>query len=147
MEARKERYSDFLLLLFVIIATQYTITKPYDYFKEIHAKSISKEQIHLIKNYVLVDVRHPIIYKKNHIEGAINLPFSKRFDIQLDINIKKLFDLYPNSKTSFIFYCDNKICNLAKILTEYVLKKYPHINASYLKGGIELWENTRNLAY
>lgn len=54
--------------------------------------------------FVLLDVRSPALFEKNHIQGAVNLPHAR-------IIASKLAE-YPKS-TLFVTYCAGPHCNSA----------------------------------
>jgi rhodanese-related sulfurtransferase len=80
------------------------------------------------KDFVLLDVRGEQAYKKGHIAGSINLPYSQ-------INEQKL-QQYPQD-TLFVVYCAGPHCNA----TEKAAIKLAKLNRPVKKmiGGITGW--------
>ncbi|WP_053002281.1 rhodanese-like domain-containing protein [Kordia jejudonensis] len=56
------------------------------------------------EDVIILDTRAEDLYKKSHIKGAINLPFTK-FTQQ---NLRRLI---PNPETKILIYCNNNIQN------------------------------------
>jgi rhodanese-related sulfurtransferase len=80
------------------------------------------------KDFVLLDVRGEQAYKKGHITGSINLPYSR-------INEQRL-QQYPQ-ETLFVVYCAGPHCNA----TEKAAIKLAKLNRPVKKmiGGITGW--------
>jgi rhodanese-related sulfurtransferase len=60
------------------------------------------ESMHSAPDFVLLDVRSPVLYERGHVPGAINLPHAKIVE-------GKLKDWPPS--TRFVTYCAGPHCN------------------------------------
>ena len=74
-------------------------------------------------NVVLIDLRSPADYRKNHIEGAINIPYEQ---------IRKIV---PFRKKELLLYCDQGITSTAAGL---MLARRGYL-VSTLQGGIQAY--------
>jgi len=79
------------------------------------------------ENTVIIDVREPDEYAKEHIEGSINIPLAKL----------QSFDFSPYQNATLIFHC--KLGSRTK-QAAHILANIPCKQAYCLDGGIEQWK-------
>ena len=77
--------------------------------------------------FTVVDVREPRLFKKGHIEGAINIPYDGAHDRVAD-------ELSPENTILFVCHGGPMGDKLADILIEKEFKKVYN-----LKGGMRAW--------
>lgn len=82
------------------------------------------------QDFVLVDVRGPAVFEKEHIPGAINLPYGR----MVERNLAE----YP-ADTLFVIYCAGPHCNA----TEKAAVRLAKLGRPFKKmiGGVEGWSD------
>ena len=90
-------------------------------------KTIKIDQLLELKNPIIIDIRHNIDYKNNHIPAAINIPYYK---------LKRNYKHYLNHIDIYYLYCDygeksQKLCN-------YLNNK--NYNTISIKNGFDSYE-------
>jgi len=82
------------------------------------------------QDFVLVDVRGPAAFEKEHIAGAVNLPYGR----MVERNLAE----YPND-TLFVIYCAGPQCNA----TEKAGVRLAKLGRPFKKmiGGVEGWRD------
>lgn len=79
-------------------------------------------------DFVVLDVRHPDLYQKGHVPGAVNLPIGKMTERKMDS--------FP-AKTLFVVYCAGPHCNGAnKAAVRLATLGYP---VKEMIGGMTGW--------
>lgn len=79
-----------------------------------------------------LDVRHPIEFEEERIEGANNIPF-----YEIEENSPALKWLIKDSV--FIIYCDDEECGLSKKSAQLLLERgFKYV--FYMKGGLKEWK-------
>jgi rhodanese-related sulfurtransferase len=96
------------------------------YFPVGRLKDISS----LPEEYLLVDLRTPIDFLNNHLQGAINIPFDRILDKQNE-------RIFRNDKTK-ILYDDSQVNANAAWM---VLTQLGHEGIVVLNGGFSTWSN------
>lgn len=85
------------------------------------------------KTCIFLDARCPMLYKKGHIEGAINLPWE-----EVDIYFDKVMKSIPKD-VLLIVYCDGRDCTLSKDLAlDLYFSGYDKV--AVLENGWSLWK-------
>ena len=95
--------------------------------------------------FVIVDVRAPELYAKQHIKDAINIDVEKTFGTGLNINritspaqIKTLLSQKGIKNTDYLIIYDNgELKDAAQFF--WVMETYGHRRLSLLNGGIPMW--------
>lgn len=82
------------------------------------------------QDFVLVDVRGPAVFEKEHIPGAVNLPYGR----MVERNLAE----YPDD-TLFVIYCAGPHCNA----TEKAAVRLAKLGRPFKKmiGGVEGWRD------
>ena len=82
------------------------------------------------QDFVLVDVRGPAVFEKEHIPGAVNLPYGR----MVERNLAE----YPDD-TLFVIYCAGPHCNA----TEKAGMRLAKLRRPFKKmiGGVEGWRD------
>jgi len=82
------------------------------------------------QDFVLVDVRGPAVFEKEHIPGAVNLPYGRI--------VERNLAEYPDD-TLFVIYCAGPHCNA----TEKAAVKLAKLGRPFKKmiGGVEGWRD------
>ena len=82
------------------------------------------------QDFVLVDVRGPAVFEREHIPGAVNLPYGR----MVERNLAE----YPDD-TLFVIYCAGPHCNA----TEKAAVKLAKLGRPFKKmiGGVEGWRD------
>ena len=81
------------------------------------------------KKVVFVDVREGVEYKKGHIEGAVNIPYSK---------VEKKLNKFDKTKEAIIFYCISSSWRAPYVANLLADKGFT--NVYILEGGIAAWK-------
>lgn len=142
INTRPFKFSDFTnfeLIAFVmaIILIQFIITKPINYFEK-PFNTIAVNNIMKNDNFLLIDSRHPDSYNREHIPGAINIPYYLERNDKDKLKIIILEKLKNVNKT-LVVYCDSKICSQANSLSRIIKRYLPSKEIYILDGGIEKW--------
>lgn len=93
--------------------------------KKITAEELSKKKI------AVIDTREKERYEKEHIPGAVNIPFR-----DFDIDHEKLKDIHKNQE---IAVCC--ISGISSVKTARVLNNNGYEKARSLKGGFVAWKS------
>ncbi|MEN8114901.1 MAG: rhodanese-like domain-containing protein [Actinomycetota bacterium] len=82
------------------------------------------------QDFVLIDVRGPVVFDKEHIPGAVNLPYGRM--------VKRNLAEYPDD-TLFVIYCAGPHCNA----TEKAAIRLAKLGRPFKKmiGGLEGWKD------
>ncbi len=82
------------------------------------------------QDFVLVDVRGPAVFEREHIPGAVNLPYGR----MVERNLAE----YPDD-TLFVVYCAGPHCNA----TEKAAVRLAKLGRPFKKmiGGVEGWRD------
>ncbi len=82
------------------------------------------------QDFVLVDVRGPAVFEREHIPGAVNLPYGR----MVERNLAE----YPDD-TLFVIYCAGPHCNA----TEKAAVRLAKLGRPFKKmiGGVEGWRD------
>lgn len=82
-------------------------------------------------NFVFLDARPARFFKREHIPGAVNVPYNTK-------EMDKLISPYEKDQ-NFVVYCYSEKCNMAKLLkNELTEKEFTHV---YLfDKGIKAWK-------
>ncbi len=82
------------------------------------------------QDFVLVDVRGPAVFDKEHIPGAVNLPYGRI--------VERNLAEYPDD-TLFVIYCAGPHCNA----TEKAAVRLAKLGRPFKKmiGGVEGWRD------
>lgn len=82
------------------------------------------------QDFVLVDVRGPAVFEKEHIHGAVNLPYGRM--------VERSLAEYPDD-TLFVIYCAGPHCNA----TEKAAVRLAKLGRPFKKmiGGVEGWRD------
>jgi len=102
--------------------------------------TISYSQMNKVINnpdFIIIDARNPIDYKKDHIKGAINIfPYDAE-----EIIFNKIFALPANKK--IVVYCEGGDCDASHKLAEMLAGLYDNIWV--YSGGWEEWISKRRI--
>ena len=120
--SKKEIVSIFLIsFIFAAVFNAFSSTGlPYIYEKsqtessgEITAQEAKK--MNEDSNYVFLDARPARYYKREHIPGAVNVPYNTK---ELD----KLIEPFIKGQ-KFVVYCYSETCNMARLLRDALTTK------------------------
>lgn len=98
------------------------------------------------ENVVVVDVRAPLQYEREHIEGAVNIPVARTFSGPpsngLVAPISTIRALFSNAgidnNTTVVIYDNGNYFDAARVF--WVLEVYGHRYAGLLNGGLAFWK-------
>ncbi|HCW32635.1 MAG: rhodanese-like protein [Candidatus Peregrinibacteria bacterium GW2011_GWE2_39_6] len=102
-------------------------------FNTIHHNEI-KAMIDRNDDFVIVDVRAPALFMKNHLPGAINIPLNS-------INFTEMVDnQIPDKSKPIVIYCADHDCQKSvKFCKKLANLGYRHI--SDYENGLQEWIN------
>lgn len=125
----------FCLLLFIIPIFSYNY---FQFDNGLNFISFVEVEQYLERSdeFILVDARDQSIYQKDHIPGAISIPYmSNATDLS---KLENVLSSHNNKK--ILTYCDSSSCNISGLLALQISKKF-NIPVFELRGGIEKWKN------
>ncbi len=99
-------------------------------------RKIRAEELELMRNanviFTLIDARPHDDFKKEHIPGALSIPFD---------HLGKHLDLMKQRRRTdtFITYCSDLECEASEVAAKK-LEKYGFKNVLELRGGLEDWK-------
>ncbi len=88
-----------------------------------------REELSIVSNPLLVDVREFFEYKKSRINGAVNIPSSRSIDVPADT---------INKATHIFLYCTSGFRS-ERVARKFAGKGFIHVYN--LDGGIKAWKN------
>lgn len=101
-------------------------------------------------NIKILDFRKAEFYKKEHIEGALNIwrtdiedtSFPYKGMMASQTKIEKLFsNLGIHNGDTVVIYDDNGLCDSARLW--WILQNYDYLKVKLLHGGIKAWKNQK----
>ncbi len=140
MKSRKKEIAAIFVFSFIFAAAFNALSStglPYVYEKQQSEpgeiiKAQEAKKMNEDSNYVFLDARPTRYYKREHIPGAVNVPYNTN---ELD----KLISPFEKEQ-KFVVYCYSETCNMARLLKNSLLGKgFKYI---YLfDEGIKAWKD------